>query len=118
MSAIQTTRQDLDKGVSDPGHLGTPGRRPGRGTRSTTPPNPPRRTLMEEPAVPSKLMDERMGHEDGSVQARYTHVTAGGWRRGEGRGGGEVTRQDSPRLLPRSPQDASQGRSPLRRIRP
>jgi hypothetical protein len=21
-------------------------------------------------------MDERMGHEDGSVQARYTHVTA------------------------------------------
>lgn len=22
-----------------------------------------------------KLMDERMGHEDGSVQARYTHIT-------------------------------------------
>jgi hypothetical protein len=24
----------------------------------------------------SKLMDERMGHEDGSVQARYSHITA------------------------------------------
>jgi len=33
------------------------------------------RTLMEELGVPAKLMDERMGHEDGSVQARYTHVT-------------------------------------------
>jgi hypothetical protein len=30
---------------------------------------------MEELGVPSKLMDERMGHEDGSVQARYSHVT-------------------------------------------
>ena len=27
--------------------------------------------------TPGKLMDERMGHEDGSVQARYSHVTAG-----------------------------------------
>ncbi|GIJ50916.1 hypothetical protein Val02_78020 [Virgisporangium aliadipatigenens] len=34
------------------------------------------KTVMEELAIPSKLMDERMGHEDGSVQARYTHVTA------------------------------------------
>ena len=25
--------------------------------------------------MPPKLMDERMGHEDGSVQARYSHVT-------------------------------------------
>ena len=33
------------------------------------------KTLMEELGVPPKLMDERMGHEDGSVQARYTHVT-------------------------------------------
>jgi integrase len=33
------------------------------------------RTLMEELGTPAKLMDERMGHEDGSVQARYTHVT-------------------------------------------
>ncbi|MFC4943240.1 LacI family DNA-binding transcriptional regulator [Pseudonocardia sp. GCM10023141] len=33
------------------------------------------KTLMEELAVPPKLMDERMGHEDGSVQARYSHVT-------------------------------------------
>ncbi len=31
---------------------------------------------MEELGTPSKLMDERMGHEDGSVQARYSHVTA------------------------------------------
>jgi hypothetical protein len=31
---------------------------------------------MEELGTPPKLMDERMGHEDGSVQSRYTHVTA------------------------------------------
>jgi hypothetical protein len=30
---------------------------------------------MEELGTPPKLMDERMGHEDGSVQARYSHVT-------------------------------------------
>jgi hypothetical protein len=30
---------------------------------------------MQELGTPPKLMDERMGHEDGSVQARYTHVT-------------------------------------------
>ncbi len=34
------------------------------------------KTLMEEPGTPGKLMDERMGHEDGSVQARYSHITA------------------------------------------
>jgi hypothetical protein len=34
------------------------------------------KTVMEELAIPSKLMDERMGHEDGSVQARYSHITA------------------------------------------
>jgi integrase len=33
------------------------------------------KTLMEELGTPPKLMDERMGHEDGSVQARYSHVT-------------------------------------------
>ncbi|GIJ52446.1 hypothetical protein Val02_93320 [Virgisporangium aliadipatigenens] len=33
------------------------------------------KTLMEELGTPPKLMDERMGHEDGSVQSRYTHVT-------------------------------------------
>jgi integrase len=33
------------------------------------------KTLMEELRTPPKLMDERMGHEDGSVQARYTHIT-------------------------------------------
>jgi len=31
---------------------------------------------MDELGTPGKLMDERMGHEDGSVQARYSHVTA------------------------------------------
>ena len=30
---------------------------------------------MEELGTPAKLMDERMGHDDGSVQALYTHVT-------------------------------------------
>jgi hypothetical protein len=30
---------------------------------------------MVELRTPAKLMDERMGHEDGSVQARYSHVT-------------------------------------------
>jgi integrase len=34
------------------------------------------KTLMEELNTPPKLMDERMGHADGSVQARYSHVTA------------------------------------------
>jgi integrase len=33
------------------------------------------KTLMEELRTPPKLMDERMGHEDGSVQARYSHIT-------------------------------------------
>ncbi|NJP34138.1 tyrosine-type recombinase/integrase [Micromonospora thermarum] len=33
------------------------------------------KTLMVELGTPPKLMDERMGHEDGSVQARYSHVT-------------------------------------------
>jgi hypothetical protein len=30
---------------------------------------------MEELGTPAKLTDERMGHEDGSIQARYTHIT-------------------------------------------
>jgi hypothetical protein len=30
---------------------------------------------MEELGTPAPLMDERMGHTDGSVQARYSHVT-------------------------------------------
>lgn len=33
------------------------------------------RTLMEELGTPKVLVDERMGHEDGSVSARYAHVT-------------------------------------------
>nr|WP_273700068.1 tyrosine-type recombinase/integrase [Actinomadura graeca] len=34
------------------------------------------RTMLEEDGIPPVLIDERMGHEDGSVQRRYTHVTA------------------------------------------
>ena len=34
------------------------------------------RTLMEELGTPKKLMDAQMGHEDGSIGARYAHVTA------------------------------------------
>jgi integrase len=34
------------------------------------------KTMMEELGIPPKLMDERMGHEDGSVQSRYSHVTS------------------------------------------
>ncbi|MER7412976.1 LacI family DNA-binding transcriptional regulator [Streptomyces cacaoi] len=34
------------------------------------------KTLMEELGTPKVLMDERMGHIDGSVSARYSHVTA------------------------------------------
>jgi integrase len=35
------------------------------------------KTGMEDMGTPPKLMDERLGHEDGSVQARYTHITPG-----------------------------------------
>ena len=31
--------------------------------------------MMEEISVPKKLQDDRMGHADGSVQARYSHIT-------------------------------------------
>ncbi|MGW3110513.1 LacI family DNA-binding transcriptional regulator [Streptomyces sp. NPDC001091] len=33
------------------------------------------RTLLEELGVPKVLIDERLGHEDGSVSAIYTHIT-------------------------------------------
>jgi integrase len=33
------------------------------------------KTLMDGLDTPSKLKDERMGHLDGSVQARYSHIT-------------------------------------------
>jgi integrase len=33
------------------------------------------KTEMEEIGVPAKLQDDRMGHADGSVQKRYTHIT-------------------------------------------
>ncbi len=35
------------------------------------------KTLMEELGTPGKLMDHQMGHADGSIQAVYSHVTAG-----------------------------------------
>ncbi|MDH6111528.1 integrase [Kitasatospora sp. MAP12-15] len=34
------------------------------------------KTILDELKTPVKLKDERMGHEDGSVQARYSHITA------------------------------------------
>jgi integrase len=33
------------------------------------------RTLMDELGTPKKLMDAQMGHEDGSIGARYAHIT-------------------------------------------
>lgn len=35
------------------------------------------KSLMEDLVTNPKLMDERLGHEDGSVQARYSHITKG-----------------------------------------
>jgi hypothetical protein len=35
------------------------------------------KTLMIELGTPATLMDAQMGHEDGSVQARYSHITSG-----------------------------------------
>jgi integrase len=34
------------------------------------------KTLMQELGTPPPLMDDRMGHADGTVQGRYSHVTA------------------------------------------
>jgi integrase len=34
------------------------------------------KTTMDELGVPAKLQNDRMGHADGSVQARYSHITA------------------------------------------
>ncbi|MEV6601362.1 LacI family DNA-binding transcriptional regulator [Actinoplanes sp. NPDC051346] len=34
------------------------------------------KTEMDEMGVPAKLKDDRMGHADGSVGARYSHITA------------------------------------------
>ena len=34
------------------------------------------KTTMVELGTPATLMDDRLGHADGSVQARYSHVTA------------------------------------------
>lgn len=39
------------------------------------------RTLMVELGTPGKLMDERIGHEDGSVQSLYTHHITAAMRR-------------------------------------
>ena len=35
------------------------------------------KTLMVELGTPATLMDAQMGHEDGSVQGRYAHITSG-----------------------------------------
>lgn len=35
------------------------------------------KTMMIELGTPATLMDEQMGHEDGSVQARDSHITSG-----------------------------------------
>jgi integrase len=35
------------------------------------------KTMMVELGTPATLMDDQMGHEDGSVQARYAHITSG-----------------------------------------
>ncbi|QKW07377.1 LacI family DNA-binding transcriptional regulator [Streptomyces sp. NA04227] len=35
------------------------------------------KTAMDDLGTPPKLKDERLGHEDGSVQARYSHITPG-----------------------------------------
>lgn len=61
---------------------------------------------MEELGIPPKLMDERMGHEDGSVQARYSHITA----RMRNRLMGELTEQWEESLDARL---AMQARSPV-----
>ncbi|PHQ50517.1 hypothetical protein BLA24_16965 [Streptomyces cinnamoneus] len=37
--------------------------------------------IMRDLRTPPKLMDERLGHLDGSVQARYDHITPGMRRR-------------------------------------
>ncbi|MEV0570212.1 LacI family DNA-binding transcriptional regulator [Dactylosporangium sp. NPDC050588] len=34
------------------------------------------KTVMEELGTPAPLMDDQIGHEDGSIQARYSHTTA------------------------------------------
>jgi hypothetical protein len=53
---------------------------------------PTHRTLMDELGVPPKLTDERMGHQDGSVRARYSHVTARDAEAVDGRSDGVVGR--------------------------
>jgi integrase len=39
------------------------------------------KTIMREEGTPAPLMDERLGHEDGSVQRRYDHITSSMRRR-------------------------------------
>ncbi|MGW7361113.1 LacI family DNA-binding transcriptional regulator [Streptomyces sp. NPDC054802] len=67
------------------------------------------KTLMSELGTPPKLMDERLGHEDGSVQARYSHITA----RMRQRLMGELTEQWEESLDARS---AIHPRSPVRAL--
>jgi len=63
------------------------------------------KTLMVELGTPAKLMDERMGHEDGSVQARYSHVTTEMRRRliGDLSDMWEAALDQRRKLSPRSP---------------
>ncbi|MET8132901.1 tyrosine-type recombinase/integrase [Streptomyces sp. NPDC005251] len=67
------------------------------------------KTVMEELGIPPKLMDERLGHEDGSVQARYSHITA----RMRNRLMDELTEQWEESLAARS---AMHPRSPVRAL--
>lgn len=64
---------------------------------------------MEELGIPPKLMNERLGHQDGSVQARYSHITA----RMRNRLMDELTEQWEEPLAARS---AMHPRSPLRAL--
>lgn len=34
------------------------------------------KTTMLELGIPGVLMDEQMGHEDGSIQGRYSHASS------------------------------------------
>ena len=49
--------------------------RSGKARRVTSWASGPLAARLDEIGVPDKLADERMGHANGSVQARYSHVT-------------------------------------------
>lgn len=92
------------------------------------------KTVMEELGIPPKLMDERMGHEDGSVPARCSHITArmrsrhassvpGACARSLAESAPEVTLGEGISLIhspftPQRPRGTSQGRFPVKENRP